>query len=77
MKNKMVHVFWVDSMSRQGWVDHKPSISLKCESVGFMLEKNKERIVLAKSYSHGEHAVSWGDHMHIPMCAVTKIRVLK
>jgi len=77
MKNKMVQVFWVDSMAMGGWRELEENVQMNCESVGFLILKNKERIILALNFVHGQNAVPWGHHLHIPMVSVKKIKYLK
>ena len=69
-----VCVEWIDSMGCAGWGDYTPS-NMNCVSVGFLVEKNKDRVILAlnKSLHVGRH----GDYMEIPLCAVKRIRKLK
>lgn len=72
----IVLVEWTDSCSRDGWHDVEKSPSTyqtaKCRSVGWLLEKDENRVVL---FSDG-----WGDEigriMAIPMGCVKSIKTL-
>jgi len=69
---KPVYVEWIDSMGSGGWGIYKPG-DMRCVSVGHLVQKTKDRVVIALSRS----AHTDGDHMEIPMFAVKKIRRLK
>lgn len=76
MKAKIVYVEWLDSDSMHGWngknnLDHMVNDQMhKCQSVGMLYKKTKDRIVLVQSI--GESTV--GEVLRIPMFAITKIR---
>lgn len=76
MNKQMIKIYWVDSVEQSGWVKHDPNTVLECESIGYLIEKNDTRIVIAKN--HGGHSdnPSWGSYMSIPICAVKRITVL-
>lgn len=73
----IVHVSWIDSCSpsrkwqdRDGIKGYKPA---SCITVGYLIEKRKDAVVIAASW--GEHEV--GDVTAIPRSCVKKIRRLR
>ncbi len=72
-----VRVEWVDSSSETGWQrkNHRCSGGISyCESLGFIIRKNKREIALAQSKSS---IGSIAEVMTIPMVCVKKITKLK
>lgn len=73
---KTVEIEWVDAISYSNmWVarDSKESLAL-CRSVGYLVKKNKEKVVIAQS------SASDGDVMNkfvIPRGCIKKITELK
>ena len=77
-KNKLVEVEWQDSCVYRGWQyteQAKVSVPSQCRSVGYMLEKDGDRIVLALSMDDDGDSVA--DVMCIPMATVKKVRNVK
>jgi hypothetical protein len=69
-----VRVTWLDSVMSPGWVNESPlGDNMEHESVGYLVAKTKDRIVLAQSRG----AYSIGQHLTIPRCAVKSIKRLK
>jgi hypothetical protein len=68
----LVRVDWIDSTQQFGWGEYQETDML-CTSVGILVEKRKDKIVLAQSWSEEQLAT----YMTIPMVAVLKIRTLK
>lgn len=72
----IVKVKWIDSSVANGWHwrdRYKPSESLPCESVGYLLEKNKKYIEIVQSIS----PTQIGEILNIPRSCVLAIKVLK
>ena len=77
--HSMVLVSWIDSQATRGWqhfekADQRPS---RCESVGYLLSKTKESVVLAQSRTLDRDALPWGELLTIPRGAVRRIRRLE
>lgn len=71
-KTAPVIVRWVDSMKASGWHDYKET-GMECTSVGHLIKKTKERVVIAMNRS----TCGDGDYMEIPMVAVKSVKRLK
>lgn len=72
----MVYVKWMDSSSVDRWLSKEEANKLKnleCESVGFLIKKTKNKLVLAASKSASEYGSTWV----IPMVCVKKIKKIK
>jgi len=73
-KYPIVKVIWVDSSARYGWqpVVDDDDVPLEVTSVGFLLKKTKERLIMAS------HAAPDGVHsqMHIPRVAIKRVTYL-
>lgn len=67
-----VVVRWVDSMGCARWEKYSPA-RLECTSVGHLVTKTKDRVVICMTRS----CYSTGYYMSIPMCAVKSIKKLK
>jgi len=83
---KIIEVDWVDSNGFSGWdrIDRRKEDTLKdtmrCRSVGYLLEKKTDRIILTQSqsfYADIESANHVDSTLVIPTVAVKKIRILK
>ena len=74
-RRKLVHVEWEDSAFTPGWRSHDHNLpgTSPCESVGFLLEKSKSRVILAMQVN-GDGG--YGEAMAIPRSVVKKIREL-
>ncbi len=75
---QVVQVQWVDSASEDGWqskshVKHASKLCY-CESVGFLLRKNKGDITLVQSTGSFDNVAA---SISIPMSCVKKITKLK
>ena len=75
---KVVCVEWIDSSSRFGWQDINENVDLRVVSIGFLILEKKDRIVLAKSIALApkNEVQSFHSQMHIPKCAIKKLRHL-
>ena len=76
-KIRLVHVTWVDSSSSRGWrslEDFKQEEMLVCESIGWLLDRNRERILIAGTRCDND---DWAERHTIPMACVKKIRRLQ
>ena len=67
-----VEVEWIDSINSGGWRE-VPKSDMSCRSVGMLVEKSKDRIILAQNNS----AFCAGHYTEIPRIAVKRIRKLK
>lgn len=68
-----IMVEWVDSMASSGWGDPRTPADMRCVSVGHLVRRTKDRVHIALNRSANSH----GDHIEIPLCAVTRVRRLK
>lgn len=68
----MYVVTWVDSASTPGWRSAYDPIPLMptCESVGFLVAREKDRIVLALSRGVTEEMMPWADLISIPTASI-------
>lgn len=76
----VVEVEWVDSNGYTHWQQKDEMAKwagdgsiMTCRSVGYLLSKSKENIVLVQS----ESPSSYGDGIMIPKVSITKITYLK
>ena len=69
---KMVLVKWVDSTSIQGWEEGDNMELCRCESVGFLIKKTKDKVILAQSLN--DH--TYYNKFAIPRGCITSITVL-
>jgi len=72
-----VVVDWIDSVGQGHWGEYDEKTDMRCTSVGFLLKKDKTRIVLAMNKSHQGATPGYGHYMTIPALAVKKIRKLR
>jgi hypothetical protein len=51
-------VHWTDTATRAGWTEHrdKETGTIECWTVGYLLEKTDEHIVLSGSWNEGQRA---------------------
>ena len=79
MSAKVCLVDWLDSCTEGGWVatNHVMPRSAHCQTVGFIVEEDKERIVLALSRAANEFSRPWGDLIAIPKGCIIKRRIMK
>ena len=69
-----VVVEWLDSNSTGGWDASHKITDMSCISVGLLVQKLPDRIVLAQSH---EADGLYGDFIEIPRVAVKKLRRLR
>ena len=70
----IVRVTWVDSGYQAGWASSPASTELMTiHSAGYLLKKNKKRLVITHSLHEGDRAMSPAS---IPACAVVKLEYL-
>lgn len=67
-----VVVRWVDSIGTSGWRSDYDS-RLECTSVGHLVEKNKQGVVICLNKSH----YTCGDYIEIPRSSIKSIKKLK
>ena len=80
-KDKRVKVSWIDIVSNPEWVDSekvkKQSYS-KCESIGYLLHKEKDKVIIYPCHSFDEDGeMEIGNYTIFPRCVVKKIEVIK
>jgi hypothetical protein len=72
MVNEKIHIKWIDSKGiTPDWEhveDIEPLLPVTCETIGFLVESNKEYITVAQSITEGQVM----GRMTIPMCCVLK-----
>ena len=78
-KDKIVKVKWEDTVTNDNWATKENAVKWSkkdfiCESVGFLMEKNKKHIILASMRGFNED-VSMSQK--IPMGCVKSIKRLK
>lgn len=77
-KLRKVEIEWRDSFQRYGWADideyHKEGAPSTCHSVGYLVRKDKNSVVLVMSLSDNGNACA---SMTIPREAVVRMRYLK
>lgn len=69
-----VEITWIDSMTHSGWRDIEEAMEksvANCKTVGYILRKDEDMIVLAMSWSENAEQVS--DVTCIPSVAVEEI----
>jgi hypothetical protein len=72
MKRKIVLVKWVDSIHTGGWGD-KPSSNTDCLTVGLLVERTKNHILVSMSAS----AYCDAHYIQIPAVSVKSVKTLK
>ena len=71
---KRVEVTWVDSAGVEGWKSRDETTApVRCRSVGYVVERNADKIVLAQSQTSEQINGLFA----IPVVAVKKIRRLR
>jgi len=70
-----MYVQWEDSAGTHGWQLHRDGQygTVMCHSVGWMVEKSKNRVVMALNWNEGQI----GEIMTIPKSAVRKMKRLR
>lgn len=75
-KPTAVHVRWRDSATHTKWQSYEGRDVMVIESVGWLLEETKDKVVIASSYDdQGER--QWADIMVIPRECVVSKKVVK
>jgi len=70
---KIVLVKWEDSASASGWTDEDDLAPAECETVGYLLKKNKDRVVVVQSTSDIAH---YDNRFAIPRGCIKSIKEL-
>ena len=71
---KVVMVEWVDSTSESGWThDHDLDLSI-CKTVGFLVKKTKDKIVLIQSISDNDNV---DNKFAVPRVCIKSIKELE
>ena len=75
--NKLVLIEWVDSHHTSRWTTDDPTTEpVKCRSVGWLIHDGEAAKTLTPHMTDEDPPQRSGD-MTIPICAVTKIEVLR
>jgi len=77
-KNRLVEVEWEDSCAYRGWqITEQTEISMpsQCRSIGYLMVKDDDRIVIAQSLD--DDGMSVADVIVIPKSAVKRLRNIK
>ena len=79
MKLPMVRVDWGDAWSHSGWVENEYACKAEpLSSVGFLLERNKDGVLLAaRSTNSPLRRPDYGNMCFIPHGMITKITRIK
>lgn len=76
-KHKIYHIRWIDSQSDDGWIlcSHRKKISsMIIDTVGFLLDENKNYIRLALSYGQNKN----GENPQFNgTMAISKVSIIK
>lgn len=78
-REKILLVEWDDTAGHGRWRDRdeaKKETTVPAFTVGFLIDRNEDRIVVASSCAHSDHS-HVTDTMAIPMHAVKRISTLK
>ena len=70
---KMVLIEWVDSTAVGDWTGDDDVELAKCRTMGFLLQKNKDRVVVAQSTSDIAH---YDNRFGIPRGCIRSIKTL-
>lgn len=78
---KIVHVLWIDSVAKESWHSEYDVTKLLAEpevneSVGFLMRRDKEGILLCMSRSTSETEAIVGNALLIPKVNIKRVRVL-
>ena len=80
-KDKKVKVSWIDIISSPDWTSVekvKRQTYSKCESIGYLLHKDKDKVFIYPCHSFDEDGeMEIGNYTIFPRCVVKKIEVLK
>lgn len=74
--NKIIYISWHDSTEQYGWMNLPlcDSNFITIETVGYLIEDNKDRVVIAHSVSSADHC---DGVLIIPKTAIIKRRFIK
>ncbi len=81
-KDKIVKIQWEDTSSNSGWRDRKflkewARKNTMCESVGFLVAKNKRNVILAAMKDMDKRFTDYNDYHKIPRRCIKNIKILK
>lgn len=80
MSYPIVDITWMDASSHSGWmpleVVDKEATLFECHSVGYLLKRSKERVIVAQNLST-KSVGKVSDVMVIPAGWITAIKVLR
>ena len=71
---KVVYIEWLDSYGISGWHDYDCLDVPACKSIGYLLEENKDKVVICQSYSEAGQKYSI---LAIPKCSIKKRKTIK
>lgn len=77
MLRKIVKIHWVDASSGNEWTDEGEvkkwgKKNHNCESVGFLIEKNKNNVIIGSMFGEGDY----GTFQKIPKGCVKSVKRL-
>ena len=75
-KPKAVRVVWRDSALYRGWQSYDGCTPTLIESIGWLVEDTKDKLVIATSYDDNEDR-GWAGLMVIPRECVVSKKVVK
>ncbi len=73
LKPTALYIEWVDAVASNGWEDNHKAELHPCVTMGFLIDENKEAILIASTISMG----STNARMHIPKAWIRKRKVIK
>lgn len=71
---KVIYIEWLDSSSTHGWQKNIPNSTLKCTSVGYLIDETREKLTMAMSHDVDNN--NYCQFMEIPKRVITKKRFL-
>lgn len=77
LANELIYVEWVDSHHRPGWTtDQAEGRLLVCKSIGWLVKRTKDVLVLSANITDDEDQQRCGD-MTIPQRCVKRIKTIR
>jgi len=71
MSDHAVYIEWVDSASTRGWGEHNDASLSICHSVGWLVHKTKDILVISTSIGENNRSI---DRLAIPRACIRKVR---
>lgn len=73
----LVEVEWIDAMSTVGWQSTPVKTPTTVWSAGYLVDKNRQSLVIALCAAPFHAAFAFGDTITIPLGCVKKVRRLR